>query len=341
IAFQSNEASDILLGGGGSDRIKGLAGNDVIDGDKWLNARIRITHEGQIYTADGMTKKVYLQSDLVNGALVAGTVAQFGGRNLDAPHFDRTLNPGQLSIVREIVDGNQAGDIDTAVYTGLRVHYGCGVNTDGSLYVDHAPPATDETEVLGDNIEGVTEKPLLDGRDTVRNIERLEFTDLTMNVINGTAADETLNGNVAQTGLIHDVIMGFDGDDVLNGGSGDDVLIGGSGNDRLNGGAGDDNYIFGLADGMDTIEETSGTDKISIAVGGVALDDLNFQRTANGDLRIDLNGQRITVTDQFENTEKVIETISFDSGNYGGYDFYLADDEGDEVFRGTYVLSTD
>src|SRR5690606_29206104 len=35
------------------------------------------------------------------------------------------------------------------------------------------------------------------------------------------------------------------------------------------------------------------------------------------------------------------ETVSFDSGSYGGYDFYLADDEGDEVFRGTYVLSTD
>ena len=340
IAFQSNDASDILLGGGGHDRIKGLAGNDVIDGDKWLNARIRIVKDGITYTADGMTRQVFLEAALLNGVLADGAEAQFDGRNLDDLMFDRTFNPGQLSIVREIVDGNQAGDIDTAVYTDLRVNYGFGVNTDGSLYVNHAPPATDDTDVAGDNIEGVTEKPLLDGRDTVRNVERLEFTDLTMNVINGSDANETLNGNVAGTGLIHDVIMGFGGNDVLNGGSGDDVLIGGSGNDRLNGGSGDDNYIFGLTDGQDIIDETSGTDTISIAVAGAQLSELNFRRAANGDLQIDLNGQRILVTDHFENADKMVETISFDSGSYGGYDFYLADDEGDEVFRGSYVLST-
>jgi Ca2+-binding RTX toxin-like protein len=341
VAFETSDASDILLGGGGSDRIKGLAGNDVIDGDKWLNVRIQIVVGSTIYTSDGMTQKVYLASDLVNGVLEEGAIAQFGGRNLDQLMFDRTLNPGQLSIVREIVDGNQAGDIDAAVYTDLRVNYGFGVNTDGSLYVDHAPPATDETEVLGDNIEGVTEKPVLDGRDTVRNVERLEFTDLTMNVINGTAAGETLNGNVAGTGLIHDVLMGFDGNDTLNGGSGDDVLIGGGGNDQLNGGSGNDIYAVGLTDGQDTINDASGDDKISIAAGGAALSALNFAREADGDMRIDLNGQRITVTDHFDNNGKVIETVSFDSGSYGGYGFYLADDEGDEVFRGSYVLSTD
>jgi Ca2+-binding RTX toxin-like protein len=341
IAFQSSDASDILLGGGGSDRVKGLAGNDVIDGDKWLNVRIQIAVGTVRYTADGMTKQVYLASDMVNGVLVAGAAAQFGGRSLDALMFDRTLNPGQLSIVREIVDGNQAGDIDTAVYTDLRVHYGFGVNVDGSLYVDHAPPATDETEVLGDNVEGVTEKPVLDGRDTVRNVERLEFTDLTMNVINGTGANETLYGDVAGTGLIHDVLMGFGGNDTLNGGSGDDVLIGGTGNDTLSGGSGDDIYVFGLADGQDTIQEASGTDKISIAAGGVALSALNFRRESNDDLLIDLNGQSIRVVDHFDSSSEIVETVSFDSGSYGGYDFYLADDEGDELFRGTYVLSTD
>lgn len=353
VAFETSDASDILLGGGGSDRIMGLAGNDIIDGDKWLNVRIAVyardangnQTETLIATADNMTGKLYNTAeglaakdpgDLYNPA----GAANFAGMTLDQAMFSRALNPGQLRIIREIVDGNQAGDIDTAVYTDLRVNYGFGVNTDGSLYVDHAPPATDETEVLGDNVEGVTEKPVLDGRDTVRNIERLEFTDLTMNVINGTAAGETLNGNVAGTGLIHDVLMGFGGNDTLNGGSGDDVLIGGSGNDQLNGGSGNDIYVFGLTDGQDTINDTSGDDKISIAVGGAALSALNFVREPDGDLRIELNGQRITVTDHFDNNGRVVEKVSFDSGSYGGYDFYLADDEGDEVFRGTYVLST-
>lgn len=354
VAFETSDASDILLGGGGSDRIKGLAGNDVIDGDKWLNVRIAVyardadgnQTEQMIATADNMTGKLYNTAaglaakdpaDLYNPA----GIANFAGMTLDQAMLTRALNPGQLRIVREILDGNQAGDIDTAVYTNLRANYGFGVNTDGSLYVDHAPPADDEGGGLADNIEGVTERPVLDGRDTVRNIERLEFTDLTMNVINGTAAGETLNGDVAGTGLIHDVLMGFGGNDTLNGGSGNDVLIGGSGNDQLNGGSGDDIYVFGLADGQDTINETGGNDRISIAAAGTALSALNFARESDGDLRIELNGQRITVTDHFDSNGRVVETVSFDSGSYGGYGFYLADDEGDEVFRGTYVLSTD
>jgi len=270
IVLETADASDILLGGGGSDRIKGLAGADVIDGDKWLNVRIRIVVDGETYSADGMTKNVYLESDVVKGAVRAGATAQFGGRSLDALMLAGVLNPGQLSIVREIVDGNVAGDIDTAVYTGIREHYGFGVNTDGSLYVDHAPPATDETDPLAENIEGLTERPVLDGRDTVRNIERLDFTDLTMNVISGTAANETLNGDVAGTGLTHDVLMGFAGNDTLNGFSGNDVLIGGAGNDTLRGGDGDDIYVFGLNDGTDRIEDTSGNDRISVATNGEA-----------------------------------------------------------------------
>lgn len=340
IVMQTADASDILLGGGGSDRITGLAGNDVIDGDKWLNVRIRIVADDAVYTADGMTTKVYLESDLVNGVLRDGAVAQFGGLGLDSLMLAGTFNPGQLFIRREIVDGNQIGDIDAAVFTGIREHYGFGVNTDGSLYVEHAPPASDETDPLTDNIEGLTERPVLDGRDTVRNIERLEFTDLTMNVISGTAAGETLNGDQAGTGLIHDVLMGFGGNDTLNGGAGNDVLVGGAGNDTLRGGAGDDTYVFGLADGNDRIEETGGNDRISLALAGEALSAFNFSRAANGDLVITLNGQTIRVAGQFNAAGSAVETVSFDGGSYGGYGFYLADDEGDEIMRGTYALHT-
>ena len=340
IVMDTADASDILLGGGGSDRIKGLAGNDIIDGDKWLNVRIRIVTQDGNYTADGMTTRVYLESDMVDGVLRDGAVAQFGGQSLDALMLAGTLNPGQLFIVREIVDGNAEGDIDTAVYTGIREHYGFGVNTDGSLYVDHAPPATDETDPLAENIEGLTRRPVLDGRDTVRNIERLEFTDLTMNVISGTAAAETLNGDQAGTGLIHDVLMGFEGNDTLNGGAGDDVLIGGAGNDTLRGGEGDDIYVFGLTDGTDRIEETGGNDRISIAANGETLSALNFSRAANGDLLITINGQTIRVAGQFNSAGSAVETITFDGGNYRGYELYVADDEGDEIMRGSYTLST-
>ena len=52
--------------------------------------------------------------------------------------FDRTLNPGQLEIVREIVDGNATGDIDTAVYTDVVDNYTFTRNADGSVTVDHS-----------------------------------------------------------------------------------------------------------------------------------------------------------------------------------------------------------
>ena len=348
VVMNTADASDILLGGGGSDRIKGLAGNDIIDGDKWLNVRISVRNASgdEIATADGMTGLLYNTAaglaaqnaaDLFNPNNVAG----FAGMTLQQSMFDRTLNPGQLHIVRELIDGSQAGDIDTAIYTDTHINYSFGVNIDGSLYVEHTPPADDINGGLGDNIEGVTQKPLLDGRDTLRNVERLEFTNLTMNVINGTAVRNIMNGDVSGTGLIHDILMGFEGNDVLNGLTGDDVLIGGSGNDALNGGEGNDTYVFGLTDGIDTITDTGGTDRISIATNGAALAALNFRREANGDLRIDLNGQRITVKEYFTNSAQLIETVNFDSGSFGGYNLYLADDEGDEVFRGSYVVDTD
>ena len=35
-------AGDIILGGDGSDTIMGRGGDDIIDGDKWLNVRIAV-----------------------------------------------------------------------------------------------------------------------------------------------------------------------------------------------------------------------------------------------------------------------------------------------------------
>jgi Ca2+-binding RTX toxin-like protein len=54
------------------------------------------------------------------------------------------------------------------------------------------------------------------------------------------------------------------------------VLVGGTGADILNGGLGNDTYVFGLADGADTINEpvnaTSGgtADRIVIQAAGTA-----------------------------------------------------------------------
>lgn len=171
IVFDTADASDIILGGGGSDTIKGFAGNDIIDGDKWLNVRIRITTPDGIYTADGMSEKVYRESDYEYGAPKPGAVPLFGGKTLDALMLSATLNPGQLSIVREIVDGDLNNSaIDVAVYGDVRANYVITSNADGSVTVQHVTVTVEIDPTTGNS-------RISDGTDRLFNIEKLRFAD--------------------------------------------------------------------------------------------------------------------------------------------------------------------
>lgn len=160
------DAGNILLGGGGSDLIEGRGGDDVIDGDRWLNVRIAITDEGgtEIATAEGL------------GGVVrdgAGNLLH-GGRTLDVLLLERVYAPGQLQIVREILDGDQDGDQDTAVFWDLRENYEITSRADGALVVSHLTQTGGAVDpVTGRNRES-------DGIDTLYNVEFLQFTDGTV-----------------------------------------------------------------------------------------------------------------------------------------------------------------
>ena len=94
---------NIILAGDGSDIILGRGGDDVIDGDKWLNVRIsvRANVDGtgpEIASFDSMASMIPLM-------------------------LNRTYNPGQLVAVREIMDGTpdapgRADSFDTAIFQG-------------------------------------------------------------------------------------------------------------------------------------------------------------------------------------------------------------------------------
>ncbi|AJA08571.1 hemolysin-type calcium-binding region [Sphingopyxis fribergensis] len=141
------DAGDIILGGDGSDVIRGNAGDDIIDGDKWLNVRISVRENvgpnggtgAEIATADSMTQLV-------------------------TQMFNRTYNPGQLVIVREILTDLTAGDTDIAVFSDLRANYDITYNANGTISVAHARG----TQV--------------DGTDNLRNIERMRFSDIEIGV---------------------------------------------------------------------------------------------------------------------------------------------------------------
>lgn len=144
---------NILLGGGGNDIITGGGGNDIIDGDKWLNVRILVTprpdQSFEAFSVDSM-------------------------RDIQERMFSGEIKPSQLSIVREVVDGGQTGDIDTARFGDDRANYTITQNLDGSVTVTH--------DILTPGIvDPITGAVIVnEGTDTLWNIERLEFADQTV-----------------------------------------------------------------------------------------------------------------------------------------------------------------
>jgi Ca2+-binding RTX toxin-like protein len=197
---------NILLGGGGSDLIEGRAGDDIIDGDKWLRVRIGIVDANgvEIGTADRMEGTVTMYD----------TASPLHGQSLDELMFTRQLNPGDLRIVREILDGDATDTgVDIARFNGARSEYTVTENADGTWTVAHTGA-------------GVNGGAVNDGTDTLRNIEVLQFSDTTViiddDIVNGrptgTFAVTDVNGGAAGVGetfrvTIESILAGVDDPD--------------------------------------------------------------------------------------------------------------------------------
>src|SRR5207244_574937 len=97
------DQGNIILGGDGSDILEGRGGNDLLDGDMWLNVRIAINNP-----APGLPTTVNSMQDLVP-YMMSGAI-----------------NPGQLQIVRELKPGpavTTPASFDTAVFSDNFANY--------------------------------------------------------------------------------------------------------------------------------------------------------------------------------------------------------------------------
>lgn len=128
---------NLLLGGGGSDTIEGRGGDDLIDGDAWLNVRI-----SQRQGPDGTGPEV-----ATGNAMSAFQNAVFNG----------TVDPENLVIVREILTSGPAGT-DTAVFTEPIDNY-------------TITPGPDASSIVVAHTGGTA----VDGTDTLRNVEMMDF----------------------------------------------------------------------------------------------------------------------------------------------------------------------
>lgn len=187
---------------------------------------------------------------------------------------------------------------------------GSGIDT---LHLDTVLAAASFTWKSGYNTLIVSSE----GRDTVRNVEIIEFTDASIALRHGSSYSETLLGN-SVAGVTRDLIYGVNGNDTIKGGTGDDRLFGqagddklfgqgawdllvggggkdhlngGFGNDRLRGGSGDDVLLGGQHD--DTLMGDGGRDHLSggtgndILTGGVGRDVFFFARNNGHDIVTD------------------------------------------------------
>ena len=100
----------------------------------------------------------------LNVQLEVGTTGRLANSLLafKAEMIAGTLRPQQLEIRRSIVPGVAGTDIDTAVFRDVQANYTITPNGDGTITVAHVNPV------------GAID----DGIDTVRNVERLQFTDV-------------------------------------------------------------------------------------------------------------------------------------------------------------------
>ena len=145
-------AGNIVLGGGGSDLLEGRGGDDLIDGDRSLNVRVSVRENAdgtgaEIATFESITELVPF--------MMAGT-----------------YNPGQLVIVREILNDQPPG-FDTALFRGNQAEYDVIID-DG---LDGVAGTADDVVTVIDNV------PLRDGVDRLVNVERLQFADVSETLV--------------------------------------------------------------------------------------------------------------------------------------------------------------
>jgi Ca2+-binding RTX toxin-like protein len=149
---------NILLGGGGNDTITGRGADDIIDGDKSIRVRISVRTN-----TDGTGPEIG-SADVMEHAYKTGSP-----NTLQADVFAGIVDPGQLVTVREIMPA-PVGDtgVDTAVFLGPQADYTVTVVGNAVRVTQVGAP--------------VAPQSVSDGTDTLRGIEKLKFSDVTVSI---------------------------------------------------------------------------------------------------------------------------------------------------------------
>lgn len=295
--------NDFLMGGSGVDNAQGDSGDDVIVLERRDNAAQGgygddlIILDGfaqaqenslQIYGQEGVDTldlgladravsvdlRSTLEQDIGGGVrLTLGTI-----ENVRAGDYGSSLigTAGANHLI-----GGRGNDVLNGGWGDDRLEGGSGFDTAVFGYERAVYTITAQNGLI------IVEGP--EGRDVLSGIQRLQFSDMT---IDG-AADMAIAGTTVAGTTGIDVLQGSDYNDRLDGGMDNDALIGGAGADMLVGGGGDDvlvggsgldtavyggvrrqyvasaSAVSGAADGMDTL---TGIENLSFVDGVLTFD---------------------------------------------------------------------
>ncbi len=175
-------AGNILLGGAGSDLIEGRGANDIIDGDRYLSVRLSVRDASNPATEIGSASVEGPGQSAMTSQYLRDGAGNLTGPTLQQDVFAGKVNPGNIVAVREVLTPTADTGIDTALFSGARAEYDIVTTADG-LTVSHARGAA------------------TDGIDTVRNVEKLQFSDQTLTLaLPATMATPTaVAGNASAT----------------------------------------------------------------------------------------------------------------------------------------------
>ncbi|MEM8798735.1 MAG: tandem-95 repeat protein [Pseudomonadota bacterium] len=335
--IETTAADDIVIAGGGSDRIRGSEGADVIVGtgghahiDYWSSDAVTIDLTDNLAESGGLAEgDVFIDIDAISGSGTGDDVliADDSGMILNGYGGNDSLIGGageDRLMGREgddYLDGGSGND--SARYYDAVENFSFSLDANGNAVV---------SDLAGD-----------EGTDTLSNIESLEFTDGNFNLVLGSTGND-MDGD-GQAG------------DTINGTSGSDLIITGNGNDRVRGSDGADVIIgndgyktvgyWNSSDGVtidltDTLAESGGHAEGDVLINIDAVTGSNF---ADDYIRADDSGMGLT---GYGGDDTLIGGAGNDKFVGGQGDDQLTGGEGTDtaIFNGgianfTFALDTD
>ena len=278
------DGDDTINAGTGNDIINGGKGNDLLKGEEGSDTYIFNIGDGDdtIYDNDASGN---VQNDRIifgEGITAESIIMNRVGNNLIIEYGDGD----RITVQNEFSESNSGIEyIEFADGTVIDID---GIRAEASRYI-----GTDGDDVLN-------------GYNTTEKYNVNEYFD-------GGDGNDRINAGIGD-----DTIFGGNGDDIIYAGTGNDIINGGKGNDQLRGDAGDDTYIFNIGDGDDTIYDydasgNSQNDRI-IFGEGITAESIIMNRVGNNLIIEYGDGDRITVQNEFSESDSGIEYITLNDG---------------------------